>query len=243
MNPEMPQQPQDESDVQLTALLLGELPHQQAAALHQKLAQDAELAKLYERLKQTINLVRETLATPAAQTADHPTPLKLSDQRREKLLQHFKTIRQRNSSHRAAAGCRGLSRWGCGGFCGDSGRAAPAGLLESEISRAESYVGTLSLSEPAASAQLAPPVQNSTRSYQGSIRRLISRHWGRNSPARARLLRQLFKKPLHRPNLPARPSFCLRPRSWPMRPRLPPQKVCDLDSLWPERAEASMMIP
>ncbi len=89
MNPDSPIDPIESS---LTALLLGELPHEQAAALHQRLAQDAEFAKLYERLKQTINLVRETLATPAAQTADQPTPLKLSDRRREKLLQHFKTV-------------------------------------------------------------------------------------------------------------------------------------------------------
>src|SRR5664279_2408155 len=92
MNPEMPQKPQDESEAQLTSLLLGELPHEQAAALHQKLVQDAELAKLYERLKHTINLVRESVATPAAQTSDQPTPLKLSADRREKLLQHFKTV-------------------------------------------------------------------------------------------------------------------------------------------------------
>src|ERR1035437_241082 len=92
MNPEMPQKPQDELEARLTALLLGELPHEEAAALHQKLAQDAELAKLYERLKQTTNLVRETIGSPAAQTAGQPTPLKLSDQRRQKLLQHFKTV-------------------------------------------------------------------------------------------------------------------------------------------------------
>src|ERR1035437_2190115 len=92
MNPEMPQKPQDAFEASLTALLLGELPHEEAAALHQKLAQDAELAKLYERLKQTINLVRETISSPAAQTAGQPTPLKLSDQRRQKLLQQFKTV-------------------------------------------------------------------------------------------------------------------------------------------------------
>jgi Mg-chelatase subunit ChlD len=92
MNPEMSQKPQDELESSLTALLLGELPHEQAAALHQKLAQDAELAKVYERLKQTVNLVRETIASPAAQAGGQPTPLKLSDQRRQKLLQHFKTV-------------------------------------------------------------------------------------------------------------------------------------------------------
>jgi len=46
--------------------LLGELPADQAAALQQAMAQDPELAKLYERLKQTIALVRETESSPAA---------------------------------------------------------------------------------------------------------------------------------------------------------------------------------
>jgi anti-sigma factor RsiW len=78
MNPELPKDERAALESSLTALLLGELPHEQAAALHQKLAQDAELAKLYERLKQTINLVRETVASPAEQTASQPAPLKLS---------------------------------------------------------------------------------------------------------------------------------------------------------------------
>jgi Mg-chelatase subunit ChlD len=92
MTPDLPKDERAALEASLTALLLGELPHEQAAALHQKLAQDAELAKLYEQLKHTINLVRETVASPAAQTADQPTPLKLSDQRRQKLLQQFKTV-------------------------------------------------------------------------------------------------------------------------------------------------------
>ena len=79
-------------EASLTALLLGELPHDQAAALHQKLAQDAELAALYERLKHTIALVRETIATPAAQATTPLLPLRLEEQRRQKLLQHFKTV-------------------------------------------------------------------------------------------------------------------------------------------------------
>ena len=95
MNPEMPHTPRQEIEASLTALLLGELPHEQAAALHQKLAQDAELAALYERLKHTINLVRETVSSPAEQKAAQPAPLKLSDQRRQKLLQQFKTVAPR----------------------------------------------------------------------------------------------------------------------------------------------------
>jgi Mg-chelatase subunit ChlD len=92
MNPDSPIDPRSALEASLTALLLGELPHDQAAALHQKLAQDAELAALYERLKHTIALVRETVASPAQQTAQQPAPLKLSDQRRQKLLQQFKTV-------------------------------------------------------------------------------------------------------------------------------------------------------
>ena len=92
MNPDFSKDERAALESSLTALLLGELPHDQAAALHQKLAQDVEFAKLYERLKQTINLVREAVASPASQTADQPTPHKLSDERRQELLQQFKTI-------------------------------------------------------------------------------------------------------------------------------------------------------
>ncbi len=92
MNPDSPIDPRSALEASLTALLLGELPHDQAAALHQKLAQDPELAKLYERLKQTINLVRETVATPAEQAAEPLLPLRLEERRRQKLLQHLKTV-------------------------------------------------------------------------------------------------------------------------------------------------------
>ena len=91
MNPEFPIDPRSALEASLTALLLGELPHDQAAALHQKLAQDAELAKLYERLKHTIALVRETVAAPAQPPAEPLLPLRLAEHRRQKLLEHFKT--------------------------------------------------------------------------------------------------------------------------------------------------------
>ncbi len=92
MNSDSPTDPRSTLESSLTALLLGELPHEQAAALHQKLAQDAELAKLYERLKHTIALVRETVVSPSAQTTEPLIPLRLEEPRRQKLLQHFKTV-------------------------------------------------------------------------------------------------------------------------------------------------------
>jgi len=47
---------------------------------------------LYKSLKLTVDLVRETTTVPAEQTAAQPAPLKLSEERREKLLAHFKTV-------------------------------------------------------------------------------------------------------------------------------------------------------
>src|SRR2546426_5171824 len=92
MNPEIPRTPREEMEARLTALILGELPAEQAFALGRTIEQDAELAKLYSRLKDTIGLVREAAASPANQGGAQSPPLKFSDQRRQKLLAHFKTV-------------------------------------------------------------------------------------------------------------------------------------------------------
>src|SRR5919108_4386439 len=92
MNTDDPKTPREELEASLTALLLGELSTEEAAALRQNLDQDAELARLYERLKQTIDLVRETAASPFEQPTAQPVPLRLSDARRRRLLQQFKLI-------------------------------------------------------------------------------------------------------------------------------------------------------
>jgi Mg-chelatase subunit ChlD/Tfp pilus assembly protein PilE len=92
MTPDLPKNPRDELESKLTALLLGELPSDEAFALGRALEQDPELAKLYKRLEQTIHLVRETEAPqPAYLTSS--APLKLSNNRREALLQQFKTVK------------------------------------------------------------------------------------------------------------------------------------------------------
>ncbi len=91
MNPEIPHNPQGELETQIIALLLGELPPDEAAALQLAIVHDPELAKLQARLQQTIDLVRETSTVSIAHPA--PTPMRLSEKRREALLQQFKTIR------------------------------------------------------------------------------------------------------------------------------------------------------
>lgn len=92
MKPDSPQPSREEIEARLTALLLGELPAEEASLLRWAITQDPQLAKLHDRLKLTIGLVREVAASPVESTSAQTAPLKLSDERREKLLAHFKTI-------------------------------------------------------------------------------------------------------------------------------------------------------
>lgn len=92
MNPEFPIDPRKALEASLTALLVGELPDDQARFLRQAIATDPELAKTFERLKRTTELVHETLASPPRQPVSQAIGPRLSDQRREALLQRFKTV-------------------------------------------------------------------------------------------------------------------------------------------------------
>ncbi len=90
MNPDQPSR--DEIEAKLTALLLGELPEEEARLLRWAVSQDAGLAKLHDQLELAIGLVRTAGKNPAATPGEH-VPLKLSDERRKKLLAHFQTPR------------------------------------------------------------------------------------------------------------------------------------------------------
>jgi Mg-chelatase subunit ChlD len=91
MNPDQPSREQIEA--RLTALLLGELPADEAALLRYTMAQDPALQKLHDELQATLVLVREAEKNPAGPAVEKAAPLKLSDERRQKLLAHFKTPR------------------------------------------------------------------------------------------------------------------------------------------------------
>src|SRR5882672_2620337 len=89
MNPDIPLTPREEIEVRLTALLMGELPPNEAAALQAQMAGDAELTALHARLRQAVELLREASAIPEQPTP--PVPVQLSSERRERLLAHFKS--------------------------------------------------------------------------------------------------------------------------------------------------------
>ena len=91
MNPNQPSR--DQIEARLTALLLNELPEEEAALLRWTLSQDPELAKLHDRLKSAIGLVREAVAHPADAATEKIAVRRLSEERRRRLLEHFKTPR------------------------------------------------------------------------------------------------------------------------------------------------------
>jgi len=111
MTSDFPNNPRGELEARLTALLLGELPADEAATLRQAIEQDADLAKLYARLKHTIELVRETAASPAEQSADQPAPLSSQTTPGETARAFSRRLRQRNSRSRGGARFRGRCRW------------------------------------------------------------------------------------------------------------------------------------
>jgi len=95
----MPRQRKEELEARLTALLLGELPAEEAAALRELIARDVQLVELHERLKRAMDLVREAAATGAEPATAQAAPLKLSNERRQKLLAHFKTVAPKEFVH------------------------------------------------------------------------------------------------------------------------------------------------
>lgn len=91
MNPNQPSREQIE--VRITALLLGELPAEEAELLRWTISQDPELQKLHSRLLLTVGLVREVVAHPEETPAEQAALRQLSDERRQKLLNYFKLPR------------------------------------------------------------------------------------------------------------------------------------------------------
>ncbi len=89
MNPEKPMTPREELEMRVTALLMGELPPEEAAALEQKMAADLDLQDLHRRLRRAMELVKEASALP--EPPGLPVPVQLSSERRAHLLAHFKT--------------------------------------------------------------------------------------------------------------------------------------------------------
>ncbi len=86
-----PLTPREELEIRITALLMGQLPPEEAAELLRQIAADPELITLHARLRHAVELLREARAMP--EHAAPATPLVLSKERREKLLATFRGIK------------------------------------------------------------------------------------------------------------------------------------------------------
>lgn len=89
MNPENPRSPREELEARLTALLLGELSSEEAAATRRAIEQDTKLAKLFQQLRVTIELVQQVTTGAATPGISEPAPLRLSEDRRKQLFTQF----------------------------------------------------------------------------------------------------------------------------------------------------------
>jgi Mg-chelatase subunit ChlD len=88
MNSDKPSNPGEELEIKITALLMGELSSDEASALREQLAGNAELQSLHTRLTNAFDLLRA--AVPLDDKIEQITPARLSNERRERLLRRFK---------------------------------------------------------------------------------------------------------------------------------------------------------
>src|SRR5687767_12867444 len=101
MNPEWAQLSSEERDARITSLLLGELMPAEAEEMRAIISADPELARACARRERTIALLREAacrqhpaVAGPERMATELP---RLSDDRRQKLLETFKSAPTRES--------------------------------------------------------------------------------------------------------------------------------------------------
>ena len=92
MNPNKPSPPPDDFESKITALLLGELAPAEARAVEEAIAADTALSALRDRLRTVLPLVRDAVAQPDASAESSAAQPRLSADRRDALLRHFKTI-------------------------------------------------------------------------------------------------------------------------------------------------------
>ncbi len=82
--------PENDPEVRITALLLGELTPEEEMELRAVMAQNPELMRLHDRLKVVMGLVKDAVPTTEPLTQSLPEPMTLAEERRAELLAVFK---------------------------------------------------------------------------------------------------------------------------------------------------------
>jgi Mg-chelatase subunit ChlD len=175
MNTDLPPMKREDLEAKVTALLLGELPAEEAALLRELIVRDPGLARWHDRLKLTLELLRETAAADASAPAPS-APLKLSEARREKLLAHFKTVAPKEFAPRP----RRMISWPIAVAAVLALVAILAGLMLPALSRSKFQL-TASIEDnetkPARAKAQEAQKQTDNRRFLGSGRAEMARRW------------------------------------------------------------------
>jgi anti-sigma factor RsiW len=100
-----------ERETRITALLLGELDATEAAEVQAAVDANPEWSRLHDRLRQTMELVREATASETSEAMAAHTAVRLSEARRADLAKRFKMI-PTDGSRGTTRGSKGFSYWG-----------------------------------------------------------------------------------------------------------------------------------
>src|SRR5687767_4979552 len=90
MNSDTPLTPREEAEIRLTALLMGELSPDEAAALRAQIAHDPELNALFTRLQRAFSVLKEATSLSAG-SPESAEPARLSTEKRERLLRQLQS--------------------------------------------------------------------------------------------------------------------------------------------------------
>lgn len=91
MNPDASRTAREELEIRITALLMGQLPQDEAAELLRQIAADPELTAHYNQMRHAVELLREARSLP--EQAAPEIPLQLSKERRAVLLAKFRGLK------------------------------------------------------------------------------------------------------------------------------------------------------
>ena len=92
MNVDSPQHIPEGIEARISAMLLSELTASEEAEVRRAIERDPDLARMHERLKRAVELIREAVPPPAEIAVANQTLPQMSEERRQKLLLRFKTV-------------------------------------------------------------------------------------------------------------------------------------------------------
>ncbi len=166
MKTAFPPNPPEEHEVRITALLQGELSADESAQVRNEIGRNPEMQRLHDRLQLTMSILKATLAS-TDRSVSMSVP-RLSEDRRQRLLGHFKASPAVTSRETPKFRSHTAHRWRMPWYVPMSLAALVIGLLSVEGLLREAG-GTHSRSEALGTyhekSLAAPPLENSLEDF------------------------------------------------------------------------------